>query len=289
MPKVQKKQKIMKANTYFRALEKRLALLMDAFSYEARDILEAACGIDDSAFPLFLMKEEVSEAERCRVDEIVSRREKGEPLAYILERSWFYGLPFYVTSACLIPQADTEIVTEQVIKHLSKGARLADVCTGSGCIALASLMHVSGTTAIGYDLSEGALAVASENARRFGLSERFEAVQADVFAEDFLADSGLFDVIVSNPPYIRTEVIPTLSNEVQAEPHMALDGGADGLLFYRRLLDICPSHIKKGGWLFLEIGYDQREDLQTLCDERGLICQFYRDFGGNDRVCAVSL
>ncbi len=279
----------MRADAYFRALEKRLTLLTDAFSYEARDILEAVCGVDDRAFPLFLMKGEISESEQNRVDEIVFRREKGEPLAYILEQSWFYGLLFYVTSACLIPQSDTEIVTEQVIKHLFDGARLADICTGSGCIALSALMNVNGTTAVGYDLSEGALAVAKENASRFGLSERFEAVHADVFAVDFLADAGLFDVIVSNPPYIRTEVIPSLSHEVQAEPHMALDGGEDGLLFYRRLLDVCPSHIKKGGWLLFEIGYDQREDLQTLCEERGLSCQFYRDFGGNDRVCAVSL
>jgi release factor glutamine methyltransferase len=120
------------------------------------------------------------------------------------------------------------------------------------------------------------------------MTERFTAVHADVFAEDFL-DGEMFDVIVSNPPYIETDVIPTLSYEVQAEPHMALDGGLDGLRFYRRLLDICPSHIRKDGFLVLEIGYDQRGALAFLCDKRDLKCEFYCDFGGNTRVCVVSL
>ncbi len=279
----------MKAEFCFRALEKRLAPFTDAPSYEARDILEAVCAVDDRTFPSFLMNGDVTAEEEKAIDAIVSRREKNEPLAYILERSWFYGLPFTVTSDCLIPQADTEIVTEKVIAHLRNGARFADICTGSGCIALAALMNSRETTAVGFDLSEGALAVARKNAENFGVSARFEAVKSDVFAEDFLTDEGLFDLIVSNPPYIQSAVIPTLSAEVQAEPHMALDGGEDGLLFYRRLLDICPSHIREGGFLFLEIGYDQREALQMLCEERGLACEFYRDFGGNDRVCAVSL
>ncbi len=278
----------MKADVYFRELGTRLAPFAGDAAYEARDILEAVCGVDDRAFPLFLMNGRITEGMRESVDRIVARRAKGEPLAYILNRSWFYGLPFFVTSDCLIPQADTEIVTEKVISHLSSGARLADICTGSGCIALAALMNTAQTQAVGYDLSEKALAVAKENATRFDMTDRFTAVHADVFSENFLSGET-FDIIVSNPPYIETAVIPTLSSEVLSEPRMALDGGADGLLFYRRLLDVCPSHIRKGGFLFLEIGYDQRESLSRLCEERGLSCEFYRDFGGNDRVCAVSL
>ena len=96
-------------------------------------------------------------------------------------------------------------------------------------------------------------------------------------------------MIVSNPPYIDTKVIETLSPEVRREPHIALDGGADGLDFYRRLLDVCPKHIKKGGALLMEIGYDQSEALTALCRVHGFSFEFYRDFGGNDRVCAVYL
>ena len=277
----------MKADAYFRELKKKLEPYAGDPSYEARDILEAVCGVDDCAFPLFLMTGTITEDESCRIDDIVLRREK-EPLAYILNHSWFYGLPFYVTSDCLIPQADTEIVTEKLIARLKKGDRFADICTGSGCIALTALTKTAETTAVGYDLSEGALSVARENAKRLGQNARFEAVCADVFAEDFLAGE-MFDAIVSNPPYIETGVIGTLSYEVLAEPHMALDGGHDGLRFYRRLLDICPSHIRKGGMLFLEIGYDQREALTALCMARGLSYEFYCDFGGNTRVCVVSM
>ncbi len=279
----------MKADLYFRALERRLSAITDAASHEARDILEAVCHIDDRAFPLFLISGTVTEADAKKADAIVKRREQNEPLAYILEQAWFYGLSFYVTADCLIPQSDTEIVTEKLIDALQCGARFADICTGSGCIALAALMHTENTRAMGFDLSDGALAVAERNAERFAVTDRFEAVKADVFDTNFLQNAGLFDVIVSNPPYIQSDVIETLSDEVKKEPHMALDGGKDGLRFYRRLLDVCPSHIKKGGKLLLEIGYDQKEALSHLCEERGLLCEFYRDFGGNDRVCAVSL
>ncbi len=279
----------MKAEACYRALSARLAPITEASSYEARDILEAVCHVDDRAFPLFLLNGRVTREQEEEIGQIAARREGGEPLAYILHRSWFYGLPFFVTEDCLIPQADTEIVTQRLISVLSEGMRFADICTGSGCIALAALKNTKGTTAVGVDLSEGALAVARENAARLALDGRFEAVCADVFAEDFLEGMGTFDVIVSNPPYIESDVIPTLSREVLAEPHMALDGGADGLRFYRRLLDVCPRHIKKGGFLLFEIGYDQREALFSLCRERGLSCECYRDFGGNDRVCAVAL
>ena len=277
----------MRPDAYFRELQKRLSPFTEDASYEARTILESVCGLDYRAFSLFLINGNLTDEMCAKIDEIVARRER-EPLAYILEESWFYGFSFYVSKDCLIPQADTEIVTEKLISKLQKGARFADICTGSGCIALAALLKTEKTTAIGYDLSEGALAVAKENAKRFDMTARFTAVHADVFAEDFL-DGEMFDAIVSNPPYIETDVISTLSYEVQAEPHMALDGGFDGLRFYRRLLDICPSHIRKGGFLVLEIGYDQRGALASLCDKRGLKCEFYCDFGGNTRVCVVSL
>ncbi len=279
----------MKADLVFRALTERLASLTDAPSHEARDILEAVCHVDDRMFPMFLVSGELSEDMEHRVKDICARREAGEPLAYILQSAWFYGLQFYVTADCLIPQPDTEIVTEKLISFLRPGMRFADLCTGSGCIALSALTHAKETTAIGYDLSDGALAVSRKNGERLKLSGRFEAVKADVFAEDFLANTGEFDAIVSNPPYIPRDVIATLSAEVQREPHMALDGGEDGLIFYRRLLEICPLHIKKGGKLFLEIGYDQRIALAAICEDMGLHYEFYGDFGGNDRVLVISL
>lgn len=278
----------MRADELYRALRESLAPVAgEGAAYEARELLSALTG---EPFSMILAsRAELSAAMAAQAEQAVLRRKGGEPLAYILGFAYFYGLRFSVSPACLIPQADTEIVTEKAIAHLGKGMRFADICTGSGCIALTMLHETAETEAYAYDLSADALAVAEKNAEELGLSERFHAIRADVFSADFLAADGVFDLIVSNPPYIRTSVIETLSCDVQAEPHIALDGGEDGLDFYRRLLDVCPPHIKKGGVLLLEIGYDQRENLRVLCEERGLICEFFRDFGGNDRVCCVNI
>ncbi len=278
----------MRAGELYRELRDALApTLGEGASYEAREILTA---LWDEPFPMLLASyRALDDKIIAKAKSVVERRKNGEPLAYILGFAYFYGLRFSVSPACLIPQADTEIVTEKAIACLPKGARFADICTGSGCIALSALHETENTEAYAYDLSEGALAVAQKNATDLGLENRFHAICADVFAEDFLAQDGMFDLIVSNPPYIRTEVIDTLESDVLAEPHMALDGGADGLRFYRRLLDVCPAHMKKGGVLLFEIGYDQREALRALCEERRLSCEFFRDFGGNDRVCLVKL
>jgi release factor glutamine methyltransferase len=232
---------------------------------------------------------EISDEACARAETLVQRRNTREPLEYILGKAWFFGLCFDVTDDCLIPQADTEIVCEKLIARLKNGARFADICTGSGCIALSALSNTKNTVAVGYDISAAALAIAKQNAKKLGLQDRFSAQRADVFSPDFLDGEEPFDLIVSNPPYIETAVIETLSPEVQREPHIALDGGTDGLDFYRRLLEVCPSHIKKGGALLLEIGYDQKEALEALCKAHGFPCEFYRDFGGNDRVCAVYL
>lgn len=278
----------MRADELYRALRESLTpVAEEGAAYEARELLSALTG---EPFPMLLAsRAELSAAMVAQAEKAVLRRKGGEPLAYILGFAYFYGLRFSVSPACLIPQADTEIVTEKAIAHLGKGARFADICTGSGCIALTMLHETADTEAYAYDLSADALAVAEKNAEELGLSARFRATRADVFSADFLAADGVFDLIVSNPPYIRTSVIETLESDVLAEPHMALDGGEDGLDFYRRLLDVCPSHIKKGGVLLFEIGYDQREALRLLCEERGLACEFFRDFGGNDRVCCVNI
>lgn len=262
----------------------------EAASYEAKEIIGAVLQLRETEISMIpFLGREISDEACARAEALVQRRNTREPLEYILGKAWFFGLCFDVTDDCLIPQADTEIVCEKLIARLKNGARFADICTGSGCIALAALANTKNTTAVGYDISDAALSIAKKNAEKFGLQERFQARQADVFSPDFLDGEEPFDLIVSNPPYIETAVIETLSPEVQREPHIALDGGTDGLDFYRRLLDVCPAHIKKGGALLLEIGYDQKEALEALCKAHGFPCEFYRDFGGNDRVCAVYL
>lgn len=282
----------MTARELYRRLRTELAPVCGEFAdYEARQILEHVLPAEPHELPpLLLEMEPLSESICRRAAEILLRRQRREPLAYILGDTWFCGLRFHVTPDCLIPRADTELVCETAAALAPAGARIADICTGSGCIALSVLASTRDTSAMGYDISEGALAVALENARTLGISERFLPVRADVFAEDFMADDGLFDIVVSNPPYICSAVIPTLSPEVRAEPALALDGGVDGLRFYRRLLDVCPAHVRGGGHLIFEIGYDEREAVASLCRERGLDAyRFSQDFGGNDRVCVIAL
>lgn len=279
----------MKAGEIYRTVRKALVPVCGEFAdYEARMIICHAMGIAYDQFAGALASYEKQSVKiQKAAEEIVCRRQNHEPLAYILGYADFGGRRFAVSSDTLIPRADTEILCEQAISFLPSGGRFADIGTGSGCIALTVLAETVGTMAVGYDISAGALSVARENAINLGLSDRFQLVCSDIFSEDFMARDGLFDLIASNPPYIASAEIPELSPEVRLEPHSALDGGADGLRFYRRLLDILPAHIKPGGRLLFEIGYDQRTALDILCRERALPIDFVRDFGGKDRVCII--
>lgn len=274
----------------YRYLRETLVPVCGEFSdYEARQILEYATGCHSENFAVCMGETRpLASAVVLRIKEILRRRSLHEPLEYILGEAWFCGLPFHVTPDCLIPQADTEVVCEQVKHFLPPGGKMADIGTGSGCIALAVLAGTKDTKAVGYDISEAALSVAEENAMALGLSSRFSSVCSDIFAADFMEGSGQYDVIVSNPPYIVSSRIPTLAPEVRAEPVTALDGGPDGLRFYRRLLEVCPSHVKHGGAIVFEIGYDQRTAMESLCAEKGLPCEIFQDFGGNDRVCVIN-
>ena len=149
------------------------------------------------------------------------------------------------------------------------------------------LKNVDGATADMVDISEGACEVSRENARRLGLSERANILRQDVFSPDFLSGGEKYDIIISNPPYIRTEVIKGLSAEVKSEPHIALDGGDDGLVFYRRLLDVCPKALADGGAIIFEIGYDQAADVTAEAEKHGLSGEVFRDYGKNDRCIVI--
>ena len=280
----------MRFSEAYRRLRESLSSVCGDFSdYEARRILENLTGCDAQGFARRLTRPQPLEPDVIeRMEEILSRRTAREPLEYILGEAWFCGLRLRVTPDCLIPQADTEAVCERARALLPRGGRLADVGTGSGCIALSVLAGTEGTSAAAYDNSAPALSVAEENAVSLGLQTRFFPVLADVFSENFMAGDGVFDVIVSNPPYIRTKDIAGLAPEVRAEPFAALDGGADGLRFYRRLLAVCPAHLASGGAMVLEIGYDEGPALRSLCDSMGLSCEIFRDFGGNDRGCVIT-
>ena len=254
---------------------------------DARFLLEHVCGT--TLQTLLLNKERpVSAEEEGAYRELIAQRRERVPLSYITGKRDFMGLTFEVTRDVLIPEQDTENLAEEIMRHLCGGERILDLCTGSGCILLSLLSYSNGTTGVGTDLSGKALSIAERNAERLGLLERTAWRQGDLF--DAVGCDERFDLIVSNPPYIRSEVIPSLAAEVSVyEPRLALDGGEDGLYFYRKIIPGSVSRLVTGGMLFLEIGSDQAEEVSALMRDAGFYeVRTIRDYGGNDRiVCGI--
>lgn len=245
---------------------------------EALRIVSEIYSIDPRDIPLKLFDDF---EEKPEFEEIIKRRRSGEPLEYIFGKAVFCGLDFSVSRDCLIPQADTEVVVEAARSHLNKDCRFADLCTGSGCIAV-SIAKFSGASGIAVDISTKALEIAAKNAESNGVSSKINFINADILKSEDYFDKQ-YDVIVSNPPYIKTEVIDTLSKEVKHEPRIALDGGSDGLDFYKRLIEIAPRHLKPLGHLILEIGYDEAEDVSKILFDNNFTFKVIKDFGGNNR------
>lgn len=213
----------------------------------------------------------------------VKRVENGEPLAYVLGEWYFYGLTFKVDENCLIPRPDTEHIVEKTISFIPRNGAFADLCTGSGCIAISVVKNRPDVTCVAYDISNGALEKARENA--FLNETAVDFRQADIFSLTFSEKS--FDAIASNPPYIPSDVIPTLET-VQKEPVTALDGGSDGLDFYRHIVSHFGCALKDGGAFIFEIGYDQAKAIRAIADENGFECEITKDYGGNDRVAFLT-
>lgn len=246
---------------------------------DARLLLEEVCRTDRNTL-LVHGDRAVTEEEEKKFLTFIERRKTHEPLQQITGWQEFMGLRFSVTEDVLVPRQDTETLVEEVMRYLRDGMNILDVCTGSGCILLSLLRYSNDCRGVGCDISEKALAVAGRNARELGLSAEF--IQSDLFENI----EGKFEYIVSNPPYIRKDVIPALMEEVKDhEPLIALDGGADGLDFYRRIIKKAPDHLYPGGMLFFEIGYDQGEAVKGLMGEEGYEEVTVRqDLAGLDRV-----
>lgn len=210
------------------------------------------------------------------------RRLRHEPLQYLIGEVGFCRETYRVSPDCLIPRADTELLVEQAIHLLPRGAHFADLCTGSGCIAISTLAARTDCTADAYDIAEKALALAEENAVCNGVSDRLCLLTRDLLRESL---DGVYDAILANPPYIRSAVIPTLAPELAFEPSIALDGGADGLDFYRAILAGADSHLSDRGFLLFEIGYDQNDAIRNLATAYGYRADVAIDLNGNPR-CA---
>ena len=259
------------------------AAIADA-NVDAAYLLEYVCGIDRTHY-LLCMTETVPPQMVARYEEAIALRASHQPLQYITGEQEFMGLSFQVSPEVLIPRQDTETLVEQTQRVLKDNDRILDMCTGSGCI-LISLLHENKTyQGMGVDIADTSIALARENAKKNG-------VQAEWLVSDLFSDVyGAFDVIVSNPPYIATEVLQELMPEViEYEPKRALDGHEDGLYFYRQIIADAPKFLKPGGWILFEIGYDQGESVPTLLEEAGFTeITVIKDYNGNDRVVRARL
>lgn len=224
---------------------------------------------------------EIDPAQEQKYEEFIGKRKKRIPLQYLTNEAYFMGHRFYVDERVLIPRQDTEVLVERVSKLVKEGDRILDMCTGSGCIILSLLLGTRAGSGIASDVSMEALAVARRNARGLQV-ENIEFVQGNLFENI----EGQFDVIVSNPPYIRTAVVEELMPEVlEHEPRLALDGREDGLYFYREITSNALNYLKKDGYLCYEIGYDQGTQVKELLESAGFEEVFvYQDLAGLDRV-----
>lgn len=248
---------------------------------DAAYLVTAALNIEHTAL-LLQPDAPVTAQQAAHVYDFIARRIAREPLDRIMGSREFYSLSFGLNEATLSPRADTETLVDAVLAL--KPQRILDVGTGSGCVALALLANAPTATAVATDISTRALQQAAANAATLGLAARIEFVQTN-YVEGI---TGLFDVIVSNPPYIPSRDIPALADEVKNhDPHLALDGGADGLDAYRHLLTVTPILLAPDGWLLFEVGYNQAHDVQQLAVAAGWqLGPTYHDLGGITRVLA---
>ncbi len=273
---------------------------IEAPAKEAEILITETLGI--SKIQLLTAPPEISSKDSDYIDLLAARRLKGEPMHYIIGHVEFHGLRLNVGKGVLIPRPETELMVEEAIKLIHAAARqqslfgakpaeaqddsrisILDLCTGSGCIALALAHEIGRAAVIGVDSSESALSYARRNAEENWI-DNVTYLQGDLFGP---LDSGSrFDLIISNPPYIRSGDIDKLQVEIRKfEPLAALDGGEDGLGFYRRIFREAPGFLKDGGMLILEAGAEQSDDIRQLASEAGFSdFGFIRDYAGIERI-----
>ncbi len=225
----------------------------------------------------------VSENMVCDIEKKVHRLKNNEPVEYITGHKEFMSLDFSVNPSTLIPRADTEILVEEILKICDgKKVTIFDVGTGSGCIAISLAYYLSQSTVYAFDISEKTLETAKINAVKNGVDTRVKFIKQDIL-KGFPPLNIIPDIIVSNPPYIETEVIETLEDKVKNyEPFSALDGGRDGLIFYRKIINENP--LQENGVLAFEIGFNQGNSVSELMKNYYCDVQVIKDLGGNDRV-----
>lgn len=274
--------------TYRQMCHNGAAILADAgitdAEYDSFALLEYITGMDRTAYILNGSKSVPGDIAE-RYDAVIDRRSSHIPLQHITGQAWFYGRGFNVNSDVLVPRQDTEVLVSEALKVINAKDSVLDMCTGSGCIIITLALEKKLGRALGADISEAALKVASGNREKLGADD-VTFVKSNIFSDINVNDDELFDVIVSNPPYIATGEIETLTEEVIIhDPYIALDGLEDGLHFYREITQQSMNYIKSGGWLLYEIGCTQAHDVSDIMSEYGYSnIKVIKDLAGLDRV-----
>lgn len=264
---------------------KLLSSICENPQFEAEQLLQFALGIQKNDL-LLKRNDKLSTENESSLNALIERRLAREPLQYICGEWDFLGLRMFCGKGCLIPRPETEMIAEYAIKHLPQGGHLLDLCTGSGCISVSILKNRSDVTATAIDISNEALFYAKKNAQYHWVSsDRLEFICKDMreFSPEICPD-----IIVSNPPYIKSADIPGLSPEVQHEPHIALDGGSDGLEFYKVIANNYSKYLKENGQIVMEIGYDIAEDVENVFIENNFKTTIVSDVFGNKRMCVAT-
>ena len=234
--------------------------------------------------------EELNENQRKKYFDAILKMKKGIPLEHITHQKEFMKLNFFVDENVLIPRQDTEILVEEVIKIAQKtnAKKILDLCAGSGAIAVSLAKYLPETEITAIDISNEALKIAKKNAISNQVENQITFISSDMFTN---LNDEKFDIIVSNPPYIRRNVIDTLDEEVKKEPYIALDGGEDGLYFYKKIIKESYQYLKYGGYLCLEIGFDQKIDVIELIENEEKYENTYskKDLYDNDRIVVTRI
>ena len=262
---------------------------IDAPKNKARMLLQATLKKSREYLMIYDNKE-VENIDRDRYIKNVKRLILGEPLQYITGIQEFMKLNFLVTKDVLIPRPDTEILVEEVIRKAENISNpvILDLCTGSGAIAVSLAKYIKNVHICAVDISSKALEIAKKNAELNGVKNNIEFIESNLFDK---IKERKFDIIVSNPPYIETETIKTLSKDVQSEPKIALDGGKDGLDFYRKIADSGSKYLNRQGYICLEIGYNQRIAVRQILEnkKRYVNINCIKDLCGHDRVITAQI
>ena len=231
--------------------------------------------------------EVLSPSVECSTPEFLSAveaRANRTPLQSLIGEVWFYHEKYKVTPDCLIPRSDTEELVDYAVKNMPCGARILDLCTVSGCVAISTLCATKDTTAVAADISGAALKIAEENGKINGVSDRLTLLECDLLKEKI---EGEFFAILSNPPYVCDSVYEEQEAEIAFEPKNAFVGGIDGGDFYRAFTPMYRDSLCEGGFIAYEIGYDQAELIRSIAKENGMSCEIIKDLSGNDRVAVL--